>query len=346
MTLYSEILDQPEILRGILETQIPNTIKVADVIRKQEIDYVFLAGRGTSDYAGIYAQYVWGSLNQLPVAFAAPSLFTKYAEPPRLRHALVVGISQSGQSPDIVQVISEGKRQGATTLVITNDLNSPLAQAADLTLDVHAGQEKAVAATKTYTAELMTIALLSAALNNADNTNINIINTIPDRIHLILEQDNYIATIAARHKAMQLCVILGRGYNYATAWEWSLKLKELAYVLAHPYSIADFLHGPIALIEPGFHVMAVAPSGATFPEIIDSLKKLRHEQGADILLLSDQEEALQVGWNAIRLPNDIPEWLSPIISIIPAQLYTYHLAVIKGYDTDKPRSLHKVTLTS
>ena len=155
MGLKDEIFEQPAVLQNWLDTQLVQTQKIAQAIRQRQIDYVFLAARGTSDHAGVYAQYLWGSLNGLPVAFAAPSLFTRYSGWPRLERALVVGISQSGQSPDIVSVIEEGRRQGALTLAITNAMESPLSDAAEFALDVSAGPERAVAATKSYTAQLI-----------------------------------------------------------------------------------------------------------------------------------------------------------------------------------------------
>jgi glucosamine--fructose-6-phosphate aminotransferase (isomerizing) len=144
---------------------------------------------------------------------------------------------------------------------------------------------------------------------------------------------------------MDHCVVLGRGYNFATAMEWALKLKELAYVFADPYSAADFQHGPIAIVEPGFPVLAIAPSGAVLADVLTLLRRLRNEQGAQLLVLSDDAEALGLGQAALRLPANVPEWLTPLVSIIPAQLYCYHLTRAKGFDTESPRSLRKVTLT-
>ena len=151
-------------------------------------------------------------------------------------------------------------------------------------------------------------------------------------------------TLAQELKDMNHCVVLGRGYNYATAMEWSLKLKELSYVFADPYSSADFQHGPIAIVEPGFNVLALAPSGAVLPDLMAVLKRLR-EQGAQLLVLSDDVHALALGHESLKLPAGVPEWLSPIVSIVPAQLFAYHLARAKGLDTESPRGLHKVTLT-
>jgi glucosamine--fructose-6-phosphate aminotransferase (isomerizing) len=282
------------------------------------------------------------------VAFAAPSLFTRYDRFPRMRHALVVGISQSGQSPDVVQVITEGRRQGAPTLAITNDTGSPLAQAAEWTVDIQAGRELAVAATKTYTAELIAIAALSAVLAGADPLELEALAAIPEAVELALGLEAEVAGVAKRHAAMDQCVVLGRGYNYATAQEWALKLKELAYVFTDVYSTADFQHGPIAVVRPGFPVLAVAPSGAVLEDEITLLQRLRDEYGAELLVISDNQEALALAQGsgaALRLPAGIPEWLSPIVSIIPAQLYSYHLALHKGYDTEHPRTLTKVTRT-
>jgi glucosamine--fructose-6-phosphate aminotransferase (isomerizing) len=344
MSLRTEIFEQPTVLRRWLETQWENVQRIAQAIREREIAYVFLAARGTSDHAGVYAQYVWGAQNRLPVAFAAPSLFTLYADAPRLPHALVVGVSQSGQSPDVVSVIESGRKQGVLTLAITNALDSPLARTAEFTLTLQAGVEQAVAATKTYTAELMAIAALSVALTN-NQDQLTALSRIPAAVEQALALDSEAERIAQQHAAMTRCVVLGRGYNYASAQEWALKLKELAYVFSDPYSAADFQHGPLAIVERGFPVLAMAPSGAVLADVLMLLRRLRDEQGAELLVISDDDEALQVGHASLRLPSGVPEWLSPLVSIVPAQLYCYHLTRAKGYDTEAPRSIRKVTLT-
>lgn len=344
MGLKDEIYEQPAVLQHWLDTQLESTRRIAAAIRERNLDFVFLAARGTSDHAGVYAQYLWGSVNRMPVAFAAPSLFTLYRGWPRLNRALVVGVSQSGQSPDVVSVIDEGRRQGALTLAITNNTASPLAQAAEFTLDVGAGTEKAVAATKSYTAELMAIAALSAAMTD-DDEHLSSLRQAPEAVAQALKLDAEAARIAERHRAMSQCVVLGRGYNYCSAQEWALKLKELAYVFADPYSTADFQHGPIAVVEQGFHVLSIAPRGAVYDDLVSLLSRLRDEHGADLLVLSDSQEALALGRASLRLPADVPEWLTPIVSIVPAQLYCFHLTRAKGYDTESPRSIRKVTLT-
>jgi glutamine---fructose-6-phosphate transaminase (isomerizing) len=343
MSLREEIFEQPAVLKRWLETQMDQVQRIAGAIRGRDIEYVFLAARGTSDHAGVYGQYLWGSLNHLPVAFAAPSLFTLYGGWPRLSKALVIGVSQSGQSPDVVSVLTEGRKQGALTLAITNAPESPLARAAEYHLDVHAGPEKAVAATKSYTAELLAVAALSASLS-LDQPHLKALWKLPQFVEQALQLDGRAGVLAQELKDMNRCVVLGRGYNYATAMEWSLKLKELSYVFADPYSSADFLHGPIAIVEPGFNVLTLAPSGAVLPDLMAVMQRLR-EQGAKLLVLSDDVHALALGHEALRLPAGVPEWLSPIVSIVPAQLFAYHLTRAKGFDTESPRGLRKVTLT-
>jgi glucosamine--fructose-6-phosphate aminotransferase (isomerizing) len=344
MGLKDEIYEQPAVLQRWLESQLDPARRVAGLIRERDLDFVFLAARGTSDHAGVYAQYLWGSVNRMPVAFAAPSLFTRYRGWPRLNRALVVGISQSGQSPDVVSVIEEGRRQGALTLAVVNNLDSPLARAAEFSLDVGAGIEKAVAATKSYTAELLAVAALSAAMTG-DDEDLGALKQVPAAVAQALSLDADSARIAEAHRALSQCVVLGRGYNYCTAQEWALKLKELAYVFADPYSSADFQHGPIAIVEKGFHALAIAPRGAVHDDLLSLLGRLRDEHGADLLVLSDSDEALALGRAGLRLPPGLPEWLTPITAIVPAQLYCYHLTRAKGYDTESPRSIRKVTLT-
>ena len=344
MTLHDEILEQPARLGQLFLAQRKNVEEIARAIQSHDIQYAFLAARGTSDNAGRYANYLWGALNGLPMALATPSLFTYYQQPPKLNGALVVGISQSGQSPDIISVLEEGKRQGRPTLAITNTPDSPLAKTADFLLNIQAGAEQSVAATKTYTAELMAIAMLSVAMNGSQ-ARWQELARVPDWVEEVLKEDSGIAQMAQRYRYMQQCVVLGRGYNYATAFEWALKLKELTYVEAEPYSSADFLHGPIAMVERGFPVMAIVPSGKVFDSLMSLLDHLKHAQLAELVVISNASTALELAQSPIALPVNIPEWLTPIVSIVPAQLFSYHLTHVKGYDTEKPRSLHKVTET-
>lgn len=344
MTLYTEIFEQAEALERLLARQMGEIERIAAALRQNLPQFIFLAARGTSDNAGRYANYLWGAYNGLPVALATPSLFTYYQRPPRLDGALVVGVSQSGQSPDLVSVLQEGRRQGCRTLAITNAAASPLAETADFVIDIQAGPEKAVAATKTYTAELMAIAMLSVALAQ-DAERRSLLAQIPGWVRAALELDALLAQRAERFRYMNQCVVIGRGYNYATAFEWSLKLKELTYLVAEPYSSADFLHGPIAMVATGFPVLAVAMSGAVFNDVLALLQRVRRDLQAEVVVISDRAEALELAQTPLQLPAGIPEWLSPLAAIIPAQLFAYHLTRARGYDPDTPRVISKVTET-
>lgn len=344
MTLHSEIFEQPERLASLLANQKQTVLEIAKAIQSHNVQYAFLAARGTSDNAGRYANYLWGAHNGLPLALATPSLFTYYQSPPRLQQALVVGVSQSGQSPDIVSVLEEGRRQNCLTIAITNIPDSPLAIAADFVLDIQAGSEKAVAATKTYTTELMAIAMISAALGGSEER-WNELTSVSKWAEQTLLLDETIEHMTQRYRYMSQCVVLGRGFNYATAFEWALKLKELTYLIAEPYSSADFQHGPIAMVEGGFPVLAVVPNGRVHDSMMDMLTRLRRQRDAELVVISDDADTLALAQSPIQLPPQIPEWLTPLVSIIPAQLFACHLTEVKGYDTEKPRNLTKVTET-
>ena len=344
MTLYAEILEQPERIGALLASQRGVIERIATAINGRDIQYVFLAARGTSDNAGRYANYLLGAMNGLPLALATPSLFTYYKQPPKLKNALVVGISQSGKSPDIVSVLAEGRKQGCATLAITNAPQSPLAEAADFVIDIRAGAEKAVAATKTYTTELTAVAMLSAALSG-NKQHWDDLSKVTAWMTESLQLDELLARVAQRYRYMDQTIVLGRGFNYATAFEWALKLKELTYINAEAYSSADFAHGPIAMIEPGFPVLAIAPKGKVFDSMLEMLTRLHTEISAELVVISNDETALSHAQVPLKISAAVPEWLSPLVGILPAQLFVYHLTVAKGYNTEQPRTIHKVTET-
>jgi glucosamine--fructose-6-phosphate aminotransferase (isomerizing) len=345
MALIDEIREQPEVLRRRLGAGMDDVRRVAGEIHRRDMRFVLIAARGSSDHAGTYAQYVLGARNRLPVALATPSLFTVYGSPPRIEDALVIGVSQSGRSPDIVSVVEEGRRQGALTLAITNAPDSPIAQAAELHLDILAGPERAVAATKTYTAQLMTLAALSVALAGSLPADLEALGAVPDAVAQALPLEARAREIVQGFGDIPHGVVLARGYNYATALEWSLKLKEMAYLFTDVYSTADFQHGPIAIVEPGLPILAVVPRGATYAGLVSLLAQVRDEHGTRLVVISDGDEALALSAHALRLPDGLPEWLTPIPAIVPAQLLTYHLTRQRGLDLEQPRTISKITLT-
>ncbi len=341
--LFQEIHEQPAVLQRLIKQENEIIRQLAHAIHARAITHVVIAARGTSDNAGRYAQYLLGVMNGILVTLATPSIFSIYKRPPRLDKTLVLGISQSGKSPDIVAVVAEGKRQGALTAAITNFSDSDLAQEADFVINLHAGVEQSIAATKTYTSELMTIALLSAALADDADMFATLLRA-PAVVQETLALGAHIAQVAERYRYMRDCVVIGRGYNYATAFELALKLKELTYTLAEPYSSADFLHGPLALIEHGFPALVIAPSGIMLPELQEFIRTLQKRE-AEVIVISDDPPTLALARIPLQLPHPVPEWLSPLAAIIPGQLFAMYLAHVRDFDPDHPRGIRKVTET-
>lgn len=339
--LEQEIMSQPDVIARLLDRETGRVQRIVEQL--PPFHYALIAARGTSDHAATYATYAWAALAGYPVALATPSLYTLYREPPRVDGALVVGISQSGQSPDIVAVLEDGKRQGRPTLAITNDDASPLAAAADHVIPLHAGPERSVAATKTYTAQLVVMALLAAAWSG-DEQRLAEVQRLPAVLAATLGSTGAIAAQAQRYRYMDQCVVIGRGFNYATAFEWTLKLKELTYVMANAYSSADFRHGPIATVGSGLPVMLVMPNGAAFADMLELAEQLKGRE-AELLIVSDDAAAQALATTALPIPGGTPEWLSPVSAIVPGQALALHLALAKGGDPDRPRGLHKVTRT-
>jgi glucosamine--fructose-6-phosphate aminotransferase (isomerizing) len=344
VTLRDEILEQPEVAARFIR-RAPDVVgPFAEAIRTRDVDHVVIAARGTSDHAAIYAQYVLGVRHALSVGLGNPSVISLYGARPRLDRSLVVGISQSGASPDVVAVVEEGRRQGAPTLAITNDPASPLAAAAETCIDLGAGPELAVAATKTYTTELLAIASLSAAMTG-DPGDAAALAAIPDAMAGAIALEPAIESMADDQADADRLLVLARGYEYATAREWALKLKELARVFADPYSAADFEHGPLALLEPGVPVLATVRPGPTAEPLIALLARLREGLDAAIGVVSDQPAALELARWPFALSPGTPEWLGPIVSIVVGQLHALHLTRARGLDPEQPRNLSKVTRT-
>jgi glucosamine--fructose-6-phosphate aminotransferase (isomerizing) len=341
--LIDEIGDQPAMTERLLRELPADLAPLAAAARKRRIGHVIIAARGTSDHAAIYAQYTLGALARLPVGLATPSLFSRYGKPPRVGGALVLGISQSGRSPDVVAVLEEARRQEALTAALTNEAGSPLAAAADHVLLLRAGPEHSVAATKTYTAELTAIALLAVSLADSAQGELEALAQVPGAQRAALDAAGRAAELADAHAGLEDCVVLGRGFNLATAFEWALKLQELAYVRAHAYSTADFQHGPVASLPPGGDVLAILARGPLAADTVALVRRLREERRARVLLLAS--EPLQ-GADHLPFPDTLPEWLSPLVDIIPGQLFAAALARAKGLDVERPRGLKKVTLTT
>ena len=341
--LHDEIYEQPAVVERLLREQQGKAKEIGAAIRAFKPAFVWIAARGTSDNAARYAQYLWGVHARMAVGLATPSVHTLYGSTPDLSRALVIGISQSGQSEDVRRVLSDAKEQGALTVSITNDDTSPLAQVAAYHLPLGTGKELSVAATKTYTAELAAVAMIGAALIDQPEF-WQALERLPGWMRATLDSAADTPVWAERYRYMERYAVLGRGYNYCTAFEISLKIKELCYIPGEEYSEADFRHGPIAVVQPGFPVILVAPTGDTFAKQYDLLQQL-HKKGAECLVVTNSTECAGLARRVLPIPADVPEWLSPILAVIPGQVFAMSLAGARGLPIDQPIGLTKVTVT-
>ena len=337
--LQAEIHEQPGSLARLLDEGRADAEAIAAELRRQAPAFLVIAARGSSDNAARYAQYLLGAHNRLAVALASPSLHTLYGAPPSRRGGAVLALSQSGQSPDILAVVEEARRQGVPAIVLTNDPASPLARAATHVLALRAGEERAVAATKSYTAELVGLAMRSTALAG-DPRRAAALAALPERVAAALAAAPSIDPALAGAERL---AVLARGFNHATAHELALKVKETGYLAAEASSWADFEHGPMALVEPGFPAVVVAPSGVTLPAAATLVDRLV-ARGAHVVALSDDAALRAAATAGLAMPA-VEEWLSPIVAIVPAQLWALELARARGVDPDLPRGLSKVTRT-
>lgn len=340
--MLAEIEQQPAVLERTIKLERKKVTRFAAKLQAQRPRLIVLVARGSSDNAALFGRYLLETTTGIPVSLAAPAVHTLYHAKLDLRETLVVGISQSGEGVDINLVLENAKACGATTLAITNEAESSMAKLADETFLIRAGREKSVAATKTYTGQLLMFHLLAEALSGARKG--EEVARLPELAAATLKLKPAVAALVERYAYMNHCVVVGRGLNYANTYEFAIKLMETCYVVAERFSGADFLHGPIAMIDRGFPAFLFAPPGPTLPGQLELLAKLK-DIGAETLVISSEPAALKAASRALKIPVKISEVLSPIPYIIPAQLFAALLAEAKGLTPDQPRSLSKVTKT-
>ena len=342
--MLQEIRQQPEALERTLARERRKVEAFKRALAKRRPRLIVLVARGTSDNAARFGRYLLEIATGIPVTLAAPSIVSLYGVTVDYRETLVVALSQSGESTDTNLVLERARGQGALTLGITNERRSTLAGLAERTFLVHAGREKSVAATKTYTGQMLMFYLLAYALGG--KIGIPDLERLPEAVEGALRLEPEIDALSERYRYMRHAVVMGRGLNYANAFELSLKLMETCYVVTERFSSADFMHGPIAMVEPSFPVFAFAPPDVTWPSLggtLDTLKSLH----AEIVAITDSgnREVEACATRVIRLPRRLKPWFTPIPYIVPAQLFAAFLAAQKGFNPDHPRTLHKVTLT-
>jgi glucosamine--fructose-6-phosphate aminotransferase (isomerizing) len=342
--MLEEIREQPGALERTLALEVRRIAKFKRLMEQKRPRLIVLVARGTSDNAALFGRYLLEITTGIPVSLAAPSIATLYEAAIDYRDTLVVAISQSGESTDTNLVLERARERGAVTMGITNERASTLARLADHTFLVRAGRERSVAATKTYTGQMLILYLLAHVLGGA--IRLADLERLPEAVADALRLEADIAAMSERYRFMRQAVVVGRGLNYANAFEFSLKLMETCYVVAERFSSADFMHGPIALVEASFPVFAFAPPGVTWASVGETLQQLAALR-AEIVAISDpgNREVEARATRVIRLPRRLKEVLTPIPYIIPAQLFAAHLAAQKGLNPDQPRTIRKVTLT-
>jgi glutamine---fructose-6-phosphate transaminase (isomerizing) len=340
--MLAEIAEQPAALERTIAEERGKISKLGNTLKARGIDLIVLVARGSSDNAALFGRYLLEITTGIPVSLSAPSVHTMYGARLKLDHALVVGVSQSGEGEDINRVLENARQGGAYTVGITNEPNSAMTRLVDEALLTHGGRERSVAATKTFTGQMVLFYMLAAEL--APSSPSFSFAAIPEFVSRALEQKPAIHELVQRYVFMENCVVVGRGLAYANAYELALKLMETCYVVAERFSSADFLHGPLAMVERHFPVILFAPPGVMLPGVKSLIERLR-ELKADTLAITGDVDAAALCTRSILMPREIDEFLAPIPYIVPGQLFAALLAEAKGLDPDAPRSLSKVTRT-
>jgi glucosamine--fructose-6-phosphate aminotransferase (isomerizing) len=339
--MLSEIAEQPSALARTITEERSKLQKLGQTLKGRDIDLIVLVARGSSDNASLFGRYLLEITTGIPVSLSAPSVHTIYNAKLKLDHALVVGVSQSGEGEDINRVLENARQCGAFTIGITNEPNSSMTNLVDETLLTHGGKERSVAATKTFTGQMLLFYMLAGELSHGRAIRYE---AIPDFVAQAVQQREAITELVERYVFMENCVVVGRGLAYANAYELALKLMETCYVVAERFSSADFLHGPLAMVERHFPVILFAPPGEMLPGVRGLIERLG-ELHADTLCITSDSEAASLCTRSIIMPSEIDEFLAPIPYIVPGQLFAALLAEAKGLDPDAPRSLSKVTRT-
>ncbi|MEV7355925.1 SIS domain-containing protein [Kitasatospora sp. NPDC059811] len=338
--MAAEMAEQPAVLQRILDEGAPKIRQIAAEIAARNPRFVLLTARGTSDNAALYAKYLIEILLGKPAGLTSMSTTTAYGAKPDLTDVLVVTVSQSGGSPDLVASTKAAREAGAITLAVTNNASSPLAEVSEFHIDVLAGPEKALPATKTYTAELLALYLLVEGLRGGDGA---AAKELPGLAAGVLARHAEVKALAERYRFAQRLVITSRGYGYPTAREAALKLMETTYIPASPFSGADLLHGPLAMVDNVSPVIAIVPDGKGGEALQPVLDRLRG-RGADLVVVGQQAQ-VDAASAGFALPAGVPEEVQPILEILPLQLLAYEVTIARGQDPDAPRALAKVTET-
>ncbi|HET6317203.1 MAG TPA: SIS domain-containing protein [Chloroflexota bacterium] len=328
--LLAEIGEQPAVIAGLLERQNDPVQALARLIRQRDPRAIVLVARGSSDNAAVYGRYLFEVCNRRLTSLAAPSSLTLYGRGPRLDDTLVIGVSQSGRGEDVVSYVREARQQGAITVGIVNDEHSLLASTAEWLLPCLAGPELSIPATKTVTAEMTLLAMLSQALSEPADQQANL-DRLSRGVERALAFRAHATQLAQQLRNTTVAAVIGRGFAFPPALEIALKLKETSYTRAEPFSAADFLHGPVAIVEPNFSTLVLDVGGRS--------SQAAEEIGEAVSARGGQPVFLRAG------DYGVAESYAPIVALVLGQLLAIELALSLGLDPARPRGLRKVTST-
>ncbi|ASJ04690.1 glutamine--fructose-6-phosphate transaminase (isomerizing) [Thermococcus barossii] len=343
--MLKEIHEQPRAIRDAIHGNAGIIRSVAEEIAKY--DRVFIVAMGTSYHAGLVAKYLFQRLaKKVPIVEDASEFRYEFEELVD-GNTLVIAITQSGETADTLAAMKLARRKGAKVLAIVNVVGSMATRIADFTLYTHAGPEIGVAATKTYTTQLTVLTMLAIelarVLGTADQGYLDELeaelSAVPELVERALRHEASLRELAEELKDKRDFFYIGRGISVPTALEGALKLKEISYIHAEGLSAGELKHGPLALLEDGVPVVAIAPSGKTFDKIVSNIEESR-ARGAFIISIGDREELGRISDVFVQMP-EMDELLTPIVYIVPLQILAYHLSVLRGNDPDKPRNLAK-----
>jgi glucosamine--fructose-6-phosphate aminotransferase (isomerizing) len=339
----SEIREQPAALERLLERR-DAFAEVAGRIAERAPDAIRLIGHGSSDNAASYGVYVFGLLPGWTAFRDSISLATYYEADVDVSRSVVLALSQSGRTPDVLEYVARARARGAFTIAVTNEPGSELGRTADAVLPLEAGPEQSVAATKTYTNQLAALVLLAgAAAERGDEIAEALRETASRLAATIPELESAVGSIAVQFAFVGRMFVVGRGLEFATAREVALKLTETCRVAAEPLTATDLAHGPIAALDPLFPVWTIASRDASLPAAVDAAARAR-EAGATILASGNAASEIEGAAYTLPVPDAPNKLLAPILSVVPGQLFAAALADAKGLDPDRPNRLSKVTL--
>lgn len=338
-----EIFSQGTVLKNTYETNLVLAEKLAAIIKKRKINQIVVAARGSSNNACLYFKYICEIFAGIPVNFAHPSVVTLYQGKLNLKNTVVIGVSQSGRAADVKTVLAGAAAQGAITVAITNDLTSPLALGTQYHFYLDVDEEKGVAATKTFTAQMLVLEMIVEALA-ADNCRLPARNQkLPVLINQVLELKPQIDALAEHFVDVNEVFLLSRGINLAIGNEIALKLQEMCYINARNYAISDFHHGPIALVSEKSRIIILSTLGHTERDVLEIVETIR-PTGADITAICDSTELAAMCNRGVILPAG-DETFSPFACVVAGQLLACSLAEKRSLDPDSPRRMKKPTIT-